>query len=169
MFKKFFAVIITLILLASCSQQPRLPGYLYLRLASDPTTLDPTAIVDTAGSTIAAKIFNGLVGFDPDAKIVPDIAESYTVSPDGKTYIFKIRPGVKFQNGREVTAADFKYSFERVLSPKTKSPRTWLFDRIAGAKEFMDGKVAEVSGIKADGYTLTIELTAPFGPFLGLS
>lgn len=166
MFNKLF--LICIFLLIGCSQQPRLPGYLALRLASDPTTLDPANIVDTAGGAIAAKIFNGLVGFDPDAKIVPDIAESYTISPDGKTYIFKLRPGIKFQNGREVTASDFKYSFERVLSPKTKSPRTWLFDRISGAKEFMDGNAPEVSGIKAEGYTLTIELSTPFGPFLGL-
>ncbi|MBI5190556.1 MAG: ABC transporter substrate-binding protein [Nitrospirae bacterium] len=161
--------IILLLFLLGCSTQARQPEYLYLRLSSDPTTLDPAFIVDTAGGAIAAKLYNGLVGFDRDAKVVPDAAESYELSKDGKTYIFHIRPGIKFTNGRELTAQDFKYSFERVLSPVTSSPRTWLFDRVAGAREFMDGKADGVSGIRAlDARTLVIELAAPFGPFLGL-
>jgi len=168
-------VILNLILIAlislsaGCSAPAREPGVLQLRLSSDPTTLDPAFIVDVSGGAIAAKLFSGLVGFDQDAKVVPDIAESYDISPDAKTYTFHIRNGVRFTSGREVVAADFKYSFERVLSPKTKSPRTWLFDRIAGAKGFMDGKATDVTGIRApDPATLVVELSAPFGPFLGL-
>ncbi len=161
--------LVFLFLLAGCSSEPRMPGFLYLRLSSDPTTLDPAQIVDTSGGAIAAKIFNGLVTFGPKAEIIPDIAESWTVSPDGKTYTFHLRSDARFSNGREVTASDFKYSFERVLSPKTNSPRTWLFDRIAGSKDFMEGRATEVSGIKApDDHTLVIGLDAPFGPFLGL-
>ncbi len=161
--------LILLLVLLGCSSQERMPGYLYLRLSSDPTTLDPAYIVDVSGGVIAAKIFDGLVGFDQSANIVPDIAESYEISPDGKTYTFHLRQGVRFPNGRELTAADFKYSFERVLSPDTNSPRTWLFDRIIGAREFMEGKAPGVAGINpVDARTLKIELAAPFGPFLGL-
>ncbi len=155
--------------MTGCSSQGRTPGWLYLRLSSDPTTLDPAYIVDVEGGGVAAKLFDGLVGFDREARIVPDIASSYEISPDGLMYTFHIRPGVRFSNGREVTAGDFKYSFERVLSPDTNSPRTWLFDRIDGARAFMDGKAAGVSGITAVGrYILRIKLSAPFGPFLGL-
>ena len=154
--------------MVSCSTNKN-PSYLHLRLSEDPTTLDPAYIVDVQGGVVAAKIFDGLVSYDDKARIIPGLASSWSESPDGKIYTFNIRRGVKFSNGREVTSADFKYSFERVLSPKTNSPRTWLFDRIKGAKEFMDGKSAAVSGIKApDAHKLVIELSAPFGPFLGL-
>ena len=165
--KKF--LLLLLLLLVGCSQQERLPGYLYLRLGSDPTTLDPAFIVDASGGSIAAKLYDGLVGFDQAANIVPGLARSWEISPDGRVYTFHVRRDVKFSNGRMLTADDFKYSFERVLDPAVKSPRTWLFDRIAGAKDFMAGKAREVSGIRVlDGYKLEITLDAPFGPFLGL-
>jgi len=160
---------VLLIAIVGCSAQARLPGYLYLRLSSDPTTLDPAYIVDVSGGGVAAKLYGGLMRFDEEANILPDMASSFEISPDGRTYTFHLRPGIKFSNGRAVTARDFKYSFERVLSPVTKSPRTWLFDRIAGSDEFMAGKASEVSGIKTpDDLTVLIELRKPFGPFLGL-
>lgn len=169
MLRKIFPIMALLFIIGCGSGHDLHPDYLHLRLSSDPTTLDPAYIVDVAGGGVAAKIFNGLVGFDQDARIVPDVARSYELSPDGRTYTFHLRPGVRFSNGREVTSMDFKFSFTRVLSPKSNSPRTWLFDRIAGAREFMDGKTADVSGIRTpDARTFVIELRAPFGPFLGL-
>jgi len=169
MTKRYLFYFITILLLLGCSSPARLPGYMYLRLSADPTTLDPAYIVDVSGGGIAAKLYNGLVTFTEDAGIGPDIASSYTLSPDGKTYTFHLRQNAKFSNGRTVTAGDFKYSFERILSPNTKSPRTWLFDRIKGAKDFMDGRAQGVAGITVpDDRTLVIELDAPFGPFIGL-
>jgi len=146
---------------------PKKEGFLYLRLNANPTTLDPALIVDVPGASIAAKIFNGLVRFDRELNLKPDLAEKWEISPDGKIYTFYLIPKVKFSNGREVTARDFKYSFERVLNPKTRSPRTWVLDQIKGTKEFREGKVKEVSGIQVkDKYTLSIELLHPFAPFL---
>jgi len=55
---------------------------------------------------------------------------------------------VQFPNGREVKARDFKYSFERVLNPGTKSPNTWVFDKVVGASEFLEGRAGEVKGFK---------------------
>lgn len=147
----------------------RIPGFLYLRLSSDITTLDPAMIVDVAGGSVAAKMFNGIVRFGDDSKVLPDLAESFSISKNGKIYTFHLRKGTRFHNGRELRAIDVKYSFERVLDPKSNSSRTWLFDRISGAREFMDGKASDVSGIKLlDDYTIVIELTEPFGPFLNL-
>ncbi len=159
-----------ILLLAGCiPRTERIPGFLYLRLSSDITTLDPAMIVDVAGGAVSAKIFNGLVRFDEDSKTIPDLAESFSISKDGKVYTFKLRKGVRFHNGRELRADDVKYSFERVLDPLTKSSRTWLFDRISGAGEFMDGTAPHVQGIKAlDEYTVEIEIKEPFGPFLSL-
>ena len=165
-----FLMIIVFFSGISCQQAiPRKEGFLYLRLNTNPTTLDPALVVDVTGAFIAAKIFNGLVRFDQDLRLRPDLAEKWEVSPDGKTYAFFLHPGVHFSNGRKVTADDVKYSFERVLNPATRSPRTWVFDRIDGAHEFMKHQASEVSGITVKGtYLLTIHLTKPFGPFLSL-
>jgi len=166
---KRFLIFIMLLTLTGCSAQERAPGYMYMRLASDPSTLDPAYIVDVAGGSIAAKLYNGLVGFDENAKIIPDIAESFTLSSDGRTYTFHLRQGVKFINGRTVTASDFKYSYERIMDSETNSPRTWLFDWVAGATAYVEGGEDEVSGFRAlDEHTFQIELVKPFGPFLGL-
>jgi ABC-type transport system substrate-binding protein len=102
-------------------------------------------------------------------KIEPDIAEKWSVSRDGLLYSFHLRKGVRFSNGREVRAEDFKYSFERVLKKETVSPNTWVLDRISGAREFMDGKSGRIKGIIVKGpYELELKLGKPFGPFPGL-
>jgi len=162
--------IIILFCLAACqSNITKNSDFLYLRLNSNPTTLDPALIVDVTGSSIAAKIFNGLITFDPNLNLQPDIAKKWTVSPDGTIYTFYLQRGVKFSNGREITAHDFKYSFERVLNPNTRSPRTWVLDHIRGAREYMRGEATDVSGIQVKNtYRLEIILENPFGPFLSL-
>jgi len=158
-----------LFLVLACSPQNRLPGHIYYRLNTNPTTLDPALIVDVTGGSLSAKLFNGLVRMDKELNIIPDIAAKWKVSGNGLIYRFELKKGVKFSNGREVTAGDFKYSFERVLNPKTRSPNTWVFDKIKGAKEFMNTKAKEVSGIKAiNDHTLEITLDKPFSPFLNL-
>jgi ABC-type transport system substrate-binding protein len=147
----------------------RIPDYLYVRLKVSPTTIDPALIVDVYGAQIAAKLYNGLVCFNDDLAPIPDLAESWTVSPDGREYIFRLKKGVLFFNGREVTARDFKYSFERVLNPKTRSPRTWVLSRIQGADAFISGQATAVSGIEVLGpYELKVQLEKPFAPFIKL-
>ncbi len=158
-------------LVLSCHEpgNGRLPGYLYLRLNNNPTTLDPALITDVQGGGIAAKIFNGLVRLDDNLDIVPDIAHSWTLAPDQKTYTFRLRNGATFSNGRTVTAGDVKYSFERVLLPRTKAPLTWVLDKIEGASDVISGKKTNVPGIVVqDDHTLVIRLERPFGPFLSL-
>lgn len=168
----FFFILLSVFLLpapACQTKTPRNPGFLYLRLNADPTTLDPALIVDVTGASIAAKLFNGLIRFDRQLRIHPDIAERWTISDDGIVYTFHLRPGVRFSNGRDLTAEDVKYSFERVLHPQTRSPRTWVLDRIKGAPAFMKGKAESVSGIRVrDDHTVEIHLEESFGPFLSL-
>jgi peptide/nickel transport system substrate-binding protein/oligopeptide transport system substrate-binding protein len=157
------------LLLATCTTRNREPGYVYFRIGHNPTTLDPALIVDVNGGLIAAKLFNGLVKLGDGLAVVPDIAESWTVSKDALRYRFTLRRGVTFSSGREVKAADFKYSFERVLDPDTRSPNTWIFEKIRGARELMNEEADEVSGIRVvDDYTLEVRLEKPFAPFLGL-
>ncbi|MFC1770004.1 ABC transporter substrate-binding protein, partial [Nitrospirota bacterium] len=158
-----------ILLLGSCFSANREPGYVYFWLESNPTTLDPALVVDYNGGIIAAKLFNGLVRLGPKLEIIPDIAESWEVSTNGLAYTFKLREGVRFSSGRSVRAQDFKYSFERVLDPATKSPNTWIFEKIKGVGEFMDGQEEAVSGIEViDEHTLIIKLSKPFSPFLNL-
>jgi ABC-type transport system substrate-binding protein len=158
-----------LCLVSSCSSKNRVDGYVYYRLNANPSTLDPALIVDVPAGTLAAKLFNGLVGIGADFSIRPDIAEHWHVSKDGLTYTFNLKKGVTFSNKREVTARDFKYSFERILAPNGKSPNTWVFEKILGSDDYMKGTRDEVRGIKVvDDYTLEIRLRQPFSPFLSL-
>jgi peptide/nickel transport system substrate-binding protein len=164
-----FVLYSLLFVVTGCSSKDRIAGYLYFRLNADPSTLDPALIVDVTGGSLSAKLFNGLVKLDGDLAIVPDIAEKWEIKDSGTTYIFHLRKGALFTNGREVTAGDFKYSFMRIFDPTTKSPNTWVLEKILGAKEFMKGRVGEVRGIEAvDRYTLTIRLEKSFSPFLKL-
>ena len=155
--------------LFSCSSSNRLDGYVYYRLNANPTTLDPALITDVSSASIAAKLFNGLVKLNENLEIAPDIAERWQISKDGLRYRFHLKKNVRFLNGREVKSHDFKYSFERILSPKTKSPNTWVFDKVEGAKEFQKGNAKEVKGFRViDDYTFEIKLKRPFSPFLSM-
>jgi peptide/nickel transport system substrate-binding protein/oligopeptide transport system substrate-binding protein len=158
----FFAIV-------SCSSQNRERGYVYYRLSTNPSTLDPALVVDVPGGALSAKLFNGLVKTGYDLSVKPDIAEHWSVSKDGLSYTFVLRKGVTFSNGREVKVCDFKYSFERILDPGNKSPQTWVFEKILGADDYMRGLARDVSGIDAvDDYTLRIRLKERFSPFLSL-
>jgi len=158
-----------LIFLTACSSQNRLEGYVYYRLNTNPTTLDPAFIVDVTGGSISAKLFNGLVRTGDDLSIQPDVAEHWFISKDSLVYTFHLKKGILFSNGREVKADDFKYSFERILNPKKLSPNRWVLEKILGADDFMKGRTHDVNGIRVlDGYTLEIRLKKPFSPFLSL-
>jgi len=149
------------------AEKDKYGGVFQGRVASDPPSLDPAHITDTTSHKVAMNIYNGLVKFDKNLNIVPDIAKSWDVSKDGLVWKFNLKKGVKFHNGDPVTAKDFVYSFTRMVNPETKSEREWLFTSIKGVEEFQNGKADKVSGLKAiDDYTLQITLDEPFTPFL---
>jgi oligopeptide transport system substrate-binding protein len=133
-----------------------------------PITLDPATAADASSAMYIFQIFSGLVRLDQNLKIAPDIASSWDESADGKTYTFHLRQDVKFQDGRAVTAADFKYSWERALNPATQSltAGTYLND-IVGASDILTGKSTQLSGVKVlDNYTLQVTLNTPVAYFL---
>ena len=151
------AILALLVLVPSCDNQNREFGYVYIRLKENPSTLDPALIASVDAGSIAAKMFNGLVRLGEGLEIVPDIADSWSISDDGLTYTFALNNGVTFSSGRQVRASDFKYSFERVLLPETRSPNTWVFENIKGADKFINGEVDDLEGIRApDASTLVI-------------
>jgi peptide/nickel transport system substrate-binding protein/oligopeptide transport system substrate-binding protein len=138
-------------------------------LEFSPKTLDPALSIDNYAVTVIQQVFDGLVQFDKDLNVIPAIAKSWEISHDGLTYIFSLRKGVKFHNGREVTSKDFVYSFTRILGPGIQSSSSAFFTRIVGAKEFIDKKSKEVMGLTApDRYTLKIKLSEPYSPFMSI-
>ncbi len=133
--------------------------------ASDPPTLDPAQATDTTSSAVIRQMFDTLVELDEALKPVPALAERWTVSKDQKVYTFALRSGIWFHNGRELKAADVKFSFERAA----KGKRPWVFEKIVGAREFLRGQAGEIRGIRvADDLTVEIALERPFAPFLYL-
>lgn len=133
-----------------------------------PLTLDPALARSSTSLTYIVEIFSGLVSFDPELNLTPEIAKSWEISSDGKTYTFHLRDGVKFHNGKEVTASDFKYSMERACDPSTASQtaETYLGD-IVGVQERLSGEADEIRGIRViDDYTLEITIDAAKGYFL---
>ena len=140
-------------------------GTLRAVFGADPPTLDPAQASDTTSSAVIRQVFDGLL--ELDQKLVPTgaLAQSWTVSPDQRVYTFKLRPGVRFHNGRVLAAADVKYSFERAA----KGKRPWVFEKITGARAFMRGGAAEITGIRVvDPLTVELRLDRPFAPFLHL-
>ena len=135
---------------------------------TDPITLDPAISGEMTSHSYVLQIFSGLVRLNDELEVVPDIAESWQISPDGRSYTFYLRHGVKFHSGREVKAGDFKYSWERACSPDTGSgtAATYLGD-IVGARDMLAGRAEEISGIKVcDDYTLEVTIDAPRAYFL---
>jgi ABC-type transport system substrate-binding protein len=145
-------------------------GTLIATTQTDPGDLDPAVSYGWADFNLLHNVFNALLGYKPNSTtLVPDIAAGWpTISKDGLVWTFTLRHGVMFQPpvNREVRASDFKYSWERVLNPKTASPGVTFFLDIVGAREYNAGKAKHVSGIRVLGpYTLEIHLLKPYVPF----
>lgn len=127
---------------------------LRVRFYDDPSGFDPASVFRIENETIAFNIFSGLTTYDSKTgKIVPDLAESWDTK-DNKTWMFKLRRGVKWQKGfGELTSADVLYSYNRILDPVTASPYRSSF-----------GGIEEISA--PDNYTVVIKLKEPNGNFL---
>jgi len=129
-------------------------GGTFVRWSAEPSTLDPVMVTDQASYEMCVKIFDTLVQFKPGTtEVEPDLAKSWDVSSDGTEYTFYLREGVKFHNGRNLTAQDVKYSIDRLMANETASPR----------KGFADD-IESVTVVNAT--TVRIKLKYPFVPFL---
>lgn len=152
------------------NQNNNAPAGNVLRLPylGDPPTLDPANAGDVRSAEYIVEIFSGLVTFNRDLKVVPELAEKWDLSNEGKTYTFTLRKDAKFHDGRPVTAQDVKYSFERAADPKTRSTVAPLYlGDIVGFNDKYTGKSKEFSGVQViDNYTVRIDLTRPVSYFL---
>jgi len=132
----------------------------YLRFADqdDVPTLDPARGYDVASWQLEELLFNTLLDYDADGKLVPELASQWETAPDGLTYTFHLRRDVRFSNGRPLLATDVKYAIERVLDPHTTSPGAEFFRGIVGATA-CGGAGCRVEGmVVPDPYTLEIRL-----------
>ena len=143
-------------------------GDIVVTYKDDIATLDPAIGYDWQNWSMIKSLFSRLMDYKPGTPdLVPSLAESVTVSPDGKTYTFRLHKGVKFSNGRELVPADVKYSIERAVDPKTQGPGAGFFGAIEGFDDFTAGKAAGLSGITTpDADTVVFTLSRPDATFL---
>jgi peptide/nickel transport system substrate-binding protein len=120
----------------------------------DASTLIPALASDSSSHGVAALIYNGLVKYDGDLNLVGDLAESWEISPDGLTITFKLRRGVKWQDGRPLTAHDVMFTYQVMIDPKTPT---------AYGGDYKQVKKAEV----LDDHTFRVTYPKPFAPALG--
>ena len=142
---------------ASAQDKPRQGGILTWFDYGDPGRLDVHAESPLVVQQATAGIYSGLLHYDPDdpTKVVGDLAEKWSVSPDGKTYTFQLRKGVKWHDGQPFSSADVKATFDRVLNPDFKSPKC------GASLKPMVGSVEAV-----DASTVTFQLKFAAAPFL---
>lgn len=127
-------------------------GELTIGKAQEAVGLDPALITAAASFQIIAPVYDQLVSFDAGNQPQPSLAESWE-TPDDTTFVFTLREGVTFHNGRALTAEDVKYSLERIANPDTKSP--WA------------SQLEPITAIEAlDDRTVQMTLSEPYGPLL---
>ena len=145
-----------------------LEGGRFVRLYVDPPTLDPHLTTDATSAQIIVEVFGGLVTIDKDLNVVPDLAESWDISTNGRGYTFRLRPDAVFHNGKPVTAEDVRWSLERATDPLTEAPNVdqYLGD-IVGVDAKLDGDALEISGVRViNDRTIEIAIDGPKSFFL---
>lgn len=145
---------------------------LRINLSSEPPTFDPAQAQDSQANTVLKLMYEGLTRMDEAGEAQPAAAESWEI--DGTKYTFHLREGATWSNGDPVTANDFVFAWERVLSPETlpAPPYAYQLYYLKNAQEFNEGKITDFSqvGVKAvDEHTLEVELVTPTPYFLGLT
>jgi ABC-type transport system substrate-binding protein len=151
------------ILLALTSSLPAHPasaaGPTLRYVGGEPATLDP-AFIDSAGDVqFLLQLYAGLTRLDEDGKPYASLAESWSVSDDGRTYTFRMRPGLTFSDGSPLDATDVRRSWLRILDPATRSSAPDVLSVIDGASERLAGGPEDGVGIDAsDARTLIVRL-----------
>ena len=147
---------------------PKQGGAMTVTYKDDVSTLDPAIGYDWQNWSMIKSLFSRLMDYKPGTtELTPDLATSFDISADGLTYTFHLRAGVKFHNGRAMTADDVAYSYNRTVNPKTQSPGSGFFKSIAGFDDVTAGKADAMSGVKVvDPATIAITLSKPDATFL---
>lgn len=166
--KKFIALLLGLMLvisMAACgtnstpaptpSAESKFKDTIVVSNSADAQSLDPQVQNDTTSEAVVRQIYSTLIKFDTEGKIIPDLAESWSVSADGKAWTFKLKKDVKFHNGTALTAAAVKASYERIMAPNNglvSAGIVKMFEKVEAP----------------DATTVVITTKDPYGPMLQL-
>jgi peptide/nickel transport system substrate-binding protein/oligopeptide transport system substrate-binding protein len=134
---------------------------------NEPAFIDPVNLQESEGTQVGQAVFDSLVQFDPlTSEVKPAAAERWETNDDATVWTFYLVKGAKFHDGTPVTAADFKYAWERICNPENKSEISYHLAAVKGYNEMQDGTATELSGVKAiDDTTLEVTLTEGFADF----
>jgi oligopeptide transport system substrate-binding protein len=148
------------------------PADLTLCNGDEPQTLDPAQVTGQLEGRIDLALFEGLTTRNAKGDIIPGMALTWETSPDGLTYTFHLRPGIKWSNGDPLTAYDFLNSWKRVLEPSTASQYAYQLYYLVNGEAYGTGKISDFSqvGVKApDDHTIICTLAHPTAYFLELT
>ena len=171
------AALLAALALGACEQaaKPTCPaGKLCIHIGNqaDPTSLDPLLITTVQADAVVSDMFVGLLTEDAQARPIPGVAKSWTVSPDGLVWTFKLRDS-NWSDGAPLTADDFVYAYRRVQTPATAAQNAYLAYVLKNAQAINAGRARpETLGARAvDPHTLelTLEHPAPYLPLLLLN
>jgi len=130
------------------NETPRAGGTFVFAAGSNIHTLDPHFAYDTLSTAACRLLYDGLLDYDYEGKMIPSLAAKLpVVSDDGRIFRFELRDGIKFHNGREITADDISWSIHRLLSERIGSPGYPFFKSIEGAAAYHAGEVDRIEGI----------------------
>jgi ABC-type transport system substrate-binding protein len=148
---------------------PRRGGTLRMASFTDVRSLDPAGPTDGLAMQTQVLLFDGLVDFDRQGRVVPNLAERWEVTDEGRTYRFTLRAGVLMHDGAELTAADVKRSVERALHPTTPGSESAFFEGLTGFAAYAEGKAPHLDGVVVEGrYQVAFHLDQPDAAFLAL-
>ncbi len=134
---------------------PKYGGTVVVAVSTDPAGLNPAITTQGGVHLICGSIFSGLVAHDFNLNPVPDLAERWEVSPDGRTYTFHLAPEAVFHDGVPVTSADIKFTFEQLLMKYHSRARTSVGDNLDRI-------------LTPDAHTVVFEFKRPYAAFLQL-
>jgi oligopeptide transport system substrate-binding protein len=153
---------------------------LHIDLGQEPPTLDPNKAQDSTSIAVLHALNRGLVFFDKDLKVVPELAKDLpTVSADAKTLTFTLKDGLKYSNGDPIVAGDFVYGIKRTIDPRTAAPYAYVLCEIEGADALLgaangcgdktaptkdadiDAALAKVGVSAPDDKTVVVQLAKP--------
>ncbi len=158
--------------LAGCGPKAGSPAGAELRRGngSEPDSIDPQLARMEAAMTILRDTHEGLVSMAPDGSAIPGAAGSWTVSDDGRSYTFRLRPAARWSNGDRLVAEDFAFAFRRLVDPKTASQYALMLEPVVNAADIVAGRMAAAAlGVFApDEATLVVELAEPSPYFIAM-
>ncbi len=146
------SVLLSVLFLSTCSSPPAGSNAVVFLIETMPANLDPRIGTDAQSQRLHSLIFSGLLQRDAQMNPQPDLAERWE-TPDALTYIFHLRRGVHFHDGRALTATDVKFTFDSILSGAIKTPKRGAFRMVASVEA-------------PDDFTIIFRLKEPFASFL---